>query len=285
MKQFKKTSGKIIMVTGASSGIGKEAVLQLAQQGHYVVMVCRNTRRGEPALTEIKSRSGSDRIELLTADLASQRQIRTLVDRFKATFDRLDVLVNNAGLFLAKRSETEDHIEMTWAVNHLAPFLLTNLLLDTLKTSAPTRVVTISSDVHRGVHLDFDDLEMRHRYNWIRAYQQSKLANVLFTYELARRLKGTGVTANCMHPGGVATKIWNRNNNLVSLIMRPLKAFMMSPEKSAKSVVRLATSPEVEGNTGTYFVKSKMVRSSEVSYDEAVAGRLWSESAKMVRLA
>ncbi len=221
-------SEKIIMVTGANSGIGKEAVLQLAERGARVVMVCRNRERGEPALAEIKAKSGNDTLELMTADFESQQQIRDLADEYKRTHDRLDVLVNNAGLYLSKRHETEDGIEATWAVNHLAPFLLTNLLLDVIKGSAPARIVTVASDAHRAGTLDFDDLEMKEKYRWIAAYAQSKLANVLFTYELARRLEGSGVTATCMHPGTVATGIWNRNKNVLNALLRLFKPFYLS---------------------------------------------------------
>ncbi len=277
-------SEKIIMITGANSGIGKEAALQVAAKGARVVMVCRNRERGEPALAEIKAKSGNDAVELMTADFESQRQIRALADEYNRAHDRLDVLVNNAGLFLSTRRETEDGIEATWAVNHLAPFLLTNLLLDALKASAPARIVTVSSDAHRAGEIDFDDLEMQAKYRWLAAYAQSKLANVLFTYELARRLEGTGVTATCMHPGTVATGIWNRNKNALNYFLRLFKPFYMSSKKSAEAVVRLAVAPDVEGVTSQYFDKMEPAKSSPVSYDEAVAARLWQISAEMVDL-
>ena len=277
-------SDKTIMVTGANAGIGKETTLQIAAMGARVVMVCRNRERGEPALAAIKAQSGNDAVELMTADFESQRQIRDLADAYKRTHDRLDVLVNNAGLYLSTRHETEDGIEATWAVNHLAPFLLTNLLLDVIKASAPARIVTVASDAHRAGTIDFDDLEMKTKYRWLAAYAQSKLANVLFTYELARRLEGTGVTATCMHPGTVATGIWNRNKNVLNYLLRAFKPFYMSSKKSAEAVVRLAVSPEVEGVTGKYFDKMHEARSVAASYDEDLAARLWQVSEEMTGL-
>ena len=278
-------SEKIIMVTGANSGIGKEAALQLAERGARVVMVCRNRERGEPALAEIKAQTGNDTVELMTADFESQRQIRELADTYQRTHDRLDVLVNNAGLYLSKRHETEDGIETTWAVNHLAPFLLTNLLLEVIKASAPARIVTVASDAHRAGTLDFDDLEMKEKYRWIAAYAQSKLANVVFTYELARRLAGTGVTATCMHPGTVATGIWNRNKNVLNAFLRLFKPVYMNPKKSAEAVVRLAVAPDVEGVTGKYFDRMNEASSSADSHDEEIAARLWQVSDERVGLA
>ncbi len=278
-------SEKIIMVTGANSGIGKEAALQLAERGARVVMVCRNRERGEPALEEIKAQSGNDTVELMTADFESQRQIRDLADEYKRVHNRLDVLVNNAGLYLSKRHETEDGIEATWAVNHLAPFLLTHLLLDVIKASAPARIVTVASDAHRAGTLDFDDLEMKQKYRWIAAYAQSKLANVVFTYELARRLAGTGVTATCMHPGTVATGIWNRNKNVLNAFLRLFKPVYMNPKKSAEAVVRLAVAPDVEGVTGKYFDRMNEASSSADSHDEEIAARLWQVSDERVGLA
>lgn len=277
-------SDKIIMVTGANSGIGKEAALELAARGARLVIVCRNRERGEPALAAIKAQSGNDTVELMTADFESQRQIRDLAAEYLRTHDRLDVLVNNAGLYLSTRHETEDGIEATWAVNHLAPFLLTNLLLDAIKAAAPARIVTVASDAHRAGAIDFDDLEMKAKYRWLAAYAQSKLANVVFTYELARRLEGTGVTATCMHPGTVATGIWNRNKNVLNYLLRLFKPFYLSSKKSAEAVVRLAVSSDVEGVTGKYFDKMQQAKSAPVSYDEDLAARLWQVSEAMTGL-
>ncbi len=276
---------KTILVTGANSGIGKATAQLLAEGGARVVMVCRNPERGEPARAEIVNKSGNENVELLTADFASQRQIRTLAEAFKRRHDRLDALVNNAGLYLPRRTETEDGVETTWAVNHLAPFLLTNLLLDVIKASAPARIVNVSSNAHFGNTIHFDDPGLAENYNWQRAYGQSKLANVLFTYELARRLEGAGVTATCLHPGVVATNIWNRSANPISLMMRPFKLMMTRPARSARAVARLAVDPALEGVTAQYFDEMKERRSSRISYDEDVARRLWDLSEEMTGLA
>ncbi len=275
---------KTILVTGASSGIGKAAAQHLAKLGARVVIVCRNEQRGEPALRDIRRRSENSSVELLTADLGSQEQVRKLVRKFLQSHDRLDVLINNAGLYLSKRTVTDDGIETTFAVNHLAPFLLTNLLLDTLKVSSPSRVITVSSEAHRRGTIDFEDLCMERRYNWIDAYARSKLANVLFTHELARRLEGTGVTTLALHPGVVATRIWNRNNNPLNYLLRIFKLFYISPRKSAESIVRLATAPEFAAVTGKYFNRDREVRSSRASCDMELARRLWDVSEEMTGL-
>ncbi len=275
---------KTILVTGASSGIGKAVAQHLAKLGARVVIVCRNEQRGAPALDDIRKTSGNSSVELLTADLGSQEQTRELARKFLQGHDRLDVLINNAGLYLSKRMVTEDGIETTLAVNHLAPFLLTNLLLDALKASSPSRVITVSSEAHRRGTIDFEDLSMERRYNWIDAYARSKLANVLFTYELARRLEGTEVTALTLHPGVVATRIWNRNRNPLNYLLRIFKVFFVSPKKSAESIVRLAIAPELATVKGKYFNRDREVRSSRASCDTELARRLWDVSEEMTGL-
>ena len=275
--------GKICMVTGANSGIGKATALALAQMGATVVMVCRDRARGEEARSEITTKSRNNAVDLLQADLSSQQSIRQLVEHFKQRYTHLHVLINNAGAAFTGRRETVDGLEMTFAVNYLAPFLLTNLLLDVLKASAPARIVNVSSASHKSGYIQMDDLQGEKHNRSMRAYPQSKLAIVLFTYELARRLQGTGVTANCLDPGFVATNIGQTGASLpVRLLIKLIGSFGTSPEKGAKTSIYLASSPEVEGVTGKYFVKSLPKRSAAISYDESLQRKLWEQSAKLV---
>lgn len=278
--------GKICLVTGANSGIGKATALGLAQQGATVVMVSRDAAKGAAARDELIAKSGNSAIELLLADLSSQQAIRQLAEDFKQRYAQLHVLINNAGGFYAKRRETPDGLEMTFAVNYLAPFLLTNLLLDTLKASAPARIVNVSSAAQQSNFIDMDDLQATARYSGWRAYGQSKLAEVLFTYELARRLQGTGVTANCLHPGFVASNFGQSNANPVMRTMMKLIFSNMgiSTEEGAKTSLYLASSPDIEGVTGKYFVKSIPKRSAPLTYDESLQRELWEKSEQMVRL-
>ncbi len=277
--------GKICMVTGANSGIGKATALGLAQMGATVVMVCRDPARGKAAQSEVKAKSGNDAVDLLLADLSSQQSIRQLAEDFKQRYTQLHVLINNAGVFMLTRRETVDELEKTFAVNQLAPFLLTNLLLDVLKASAPARIVNVGSDAHEVGYIKLDDLQFKKSYRPMRAYGQSKLALVLFTYELARRLEGTGVTANCLHPGFVATNIAQRDLPAVARIAAKLVFSRgISPEEGAKTSLYLASSPEVEGVTGQYFGKCKPRRSTPISYDESLQRQLWEQSAKLVKL-
>jgi len=275
----KSMSGRICMVTGANAGIGKATALGLAKMGGTVVMVCRSRERGEATLAEIKQESGNASVHLLLADLSSQDDIRRLAAAFNAKVPALHVLINNAGIIPRKRTVTGEGFETQFAVNHLAYFLLTHLLLDILKASAPARIVTVSSQVHHGASIDFDDLQSERAYRPTRVYASTKLANVLFTYELARRLEGTGVTANCLHPGSVAT------NLLADFLPTPLrfvtKIVGVSPEKGARTPLYLATSPEVEEVTGKYFVNQKPAASSKPSYDRDLARRLWQVSEKL----
>ncbi len=280
-----RMQGKICIVTGANSGIGKATALGLAQMGATVVMVCRDRARGEAAQSEIKAKSGNDAVDLLLADLSSQQSIRQLAENFKQRYTRLHVLINNAGAFYLTRHESVDGLEMTFAVNYLAPFLLTNLLLDVLKASAPARIVNVASESHEAGYIKMDDLQAKKRYRPMRAYGQSKLALVLFTYELARRLHGTGVTANCLHPGFVATHI--AQGSLWPIARTAAKSiflFGISPEEGAKTSIYLASSRDAEGVTGKYFVKRAPKRSAPISYDESLQRQLWEESAKLVKL-
>ena len=271
--------GKVVMVTGANSGMGKEIALALAGMGATIVMVCRDRERAEAARRDVLAATGNQEVELLIADLSAQQSIRHLAQEFKATHDRLHVLINNAGVELRERVETADGLETTFATNHLAPFLLTNLLLPVLMASAPARVVTVSSGVQAMGKVDFEDLQGTKSYSEIRAYNQSKLANLLFTYELSRRLKGTGVTANALEPGFVKT-------NLKVPFPFSIFSFMRGKaSEGAKPTVFLSSSPEVEGISGAFFNNKAIVtQSSKLSYDEDAARRLWQVSAELTHL-
>jgi NAD(P)-dependent dehydrogenase (short-subunit alcohol dehydrogenase family) len=275
-------AGKTCIVTGANAGIGKATALGLAKMGGTVVMVCRSRERGGAALAEIERESGSNSVALLLADLSSQGAIRHLADKFKAKYPALHVLINNAGIIPRKRAVTEDGFETQFAVNHLAYFLLTNLLLDVLKASTPSRIINVSSQVHGGPYIPFDDLQSERSYSPTRVYGWTKLANVLFTYELARRLEGTGVTVNSLHPGTVATKLLA--DYMPGGLRFMAKMIGMSPEDGAQTSLYLATSPEVKGVSGKYFVHGTAVRSSKASYDKAAASRMWQVSAELTGL-
>jgi NAD(P)-dependent dehydrogenase (short-subunit alcohol dehydrogenase family) len=276
--------GKIVMITGANSGIGKAASLALARMGATVVMVARNEERGEAARAEIIRESGNSSVDLLLADLSSLESVRQLVTEFQKEYSKLHVLVNNAGLFNQRRHVTTDGYENTFATNYLASFLLTNLQLGLLKASAPSRIINVSSVGHYNGHINFDDLNLEKEYGGWKAYGQSKLALVLFTHELAKKLQGNGVTINAVHPGTVATNIWTRPFGPAGFITALPKLFMASPEKGAETIVYLASSPEAQSLSGEYLEKLKVKKSSEESYDEEIAQRLWDVSAKLTRL-
>lgn len=274
-------TGKVCIVTGANTGIGKETALGLAKLGAAVVMVCRDRERGEAARREIKQKSGNDRVELMICDFASQNSIRQFAREFKERHDRLDVLVNNAGVVLRERSMTEEGLERTFAINHLGYFLLTNLLLDVLKKSAPSRIVNVSSTAHKYGKLDVNAWPTGRDYSTFGAYANSKLANVLFTYELARRLEGTGVTANCLHPGGVGTNLFR---GLPKFAQALIKLVTIGPERGARTSIYLASSPKVEGVTGKYFVRRRQHNSSSASHNKEAAGTLWAVSVELTGL-
>lgn len=277
--------GKICLITGATSGIGKATAMGLAAMGATVVLVGRDRVKGEVVQQEIQQKTGNENIDLLTADLSSQQSIYQLAEAFKQKYQQLHVLINNAGLFASRRHESVDGIELTFAVNTLAPFLLTNLLLDTLKASAPSRIVNVSSEAQAAGRINLDDLQFSHRYHMMAAYSQSKVALVLFTYELARRLQGTGVTANCLHPGFVKTNIGQTDvNPLARPLARIIFSLGISPEEGAKTSIYLASSPDVVNVTGKYFVKSVPKRSSAITYDQAIQHQLWDISTQLVKL-
>jgi NAD(P)-dependent dehydrogenase (short-subunit alcohol dehydrogenase family) len=275
---------KVIMVTGANSGIGKAASLALARMGATLVMVARNKGRGEAARSEIIRKSQNNSVDLFLADLSSLESVRQLATDFKKKYPKLHVLINNAGLFNQRRRVTANGYENTFATNYLASFLLTNLQLDLLKASAPSRIINVSSVGHYNGHINFDDLNLEKEYGGWKAYGQSKLALVLFTHELAKKLQGTGVTVNAVHPGTVATNIWSRPFGPVGFIMALPKLFMTSPEKGAETIVYLASSSDAKGLNGEYLEKLKVKKSSDESYDEEIAQRLWDVSAKLTHL-
>ncbi len=271
--------GKVCVVTGANSGIGKETALALAHMGATVILVCRSVARGTDALNDIKARTGNDAVSLVVADFSSQRAVREAAAAIQEKCDRLDVLVNNAGVTPWERRVTgESGLELIFAVNHLAPFLLTNLLLERLKASAPARIVTVSSGAHRRVALNFDDLQNEERYVPFDVYSQSKLANVYFTYELAHRLRDTGVTANCLHPGVVSTALFRHLPPFLGFAVKLARPLLLTPAQGADTVIYLAAAPEVATVSGRFFERREAVESSPDSYDVAAAQRLWEVS-------
>ena len=266
---------KICMVTGSTSGIGAAAARELSRLGASVIVAGRSAGKLARQVEHIKRLVPDARLDVLVADLSSQKQVRQLAEEFKRRYARLDVLISNAGAVFARREETADGLEMTFALNHLSYFLLTNLLLDRLKASSSARIVVVSSAAHEQARINFDDLPSTHHYDRLEAYAQSKLANLLFTYELARRLGDTTITVNALHPGSVATNLGSNNNWLKTRLRNLLKSDMISPEQGAKTLVYLATSPEVVAVTGQYFYNCRPMRSSEESYDKANAEKLW----------
>ena len=280
-------AGQVVVITGGNTGIGKEAAVGLTGLGAHVVVTSRNEERGRSARQEIAERSGSDSVEVMSLDLASFKSIRAFAADVLDRFDHVDVLVNNAGLIHRRRTETEDGFETTFGVNHVGHFLLTDLLLERLRASAPARIVVVSSDAHKGARrgLDFDDLQSERRYRWSNAYSKSKLANIYFARELARRLDGTGVTVNALHPGFVRSE-FGRGGDLGAVYGFGIRyiagPFAISPEKGALTSIYLASSPEVGDVSGGYFYKCKPSAPSSVAQDDDAAGRLWDASERLV---
>ena len=276
--------GKIVLVTGATNGIGLEAAKVLAGKGATIIGVGRNPQKCADAATQIKAATGNSNVEFLIGDLSRQAEVRRVAAEFKQKYSRLDVLLNNAGAYFANRETNADEQEMTWALNHLNYFVLTNELLDVLKASAPARIVNVSSDAHRMTKgLRLDDPEFKQSYSGWGAYGHSKLANVMFTYELARRLEGTRVTANVLHPGFVATGFGLNNGGLLNFGMKVIqKIGAKRPEQGAQTSVYLASAPEVAGVSGQYFADSKATKSNAASYDVTAQQRLWALSERQV---
>jgi retinol dehydrogenase-14 len=277
-------AGRTVLVTGGTGGIGRATAVGLARLGAHVAVTGRDRSRGDDAAREIRG-AGGGQVDVFIADLSSQAQVRRLAEQVLSALGRIDVLVNNVGGYWNTRHVTEDGLEHTFAVNHLAPFLLTNLLLDRLAEGAPSRVVTVASNAHSLGRIDFEDLQGERSYSGARAYNQSKLANVLFTYELARRLPPLSVTANAVHPGMVSTDFGAEDPAGVQRLLVPfLRPFMRSPARGAATSIHVASAPDVEQVSGQYFANSKPKRSSEGSYDAFAAARLWNASVGLVRL-
>lgn len=277
--------GKICMVTGATSGIGLYTALEIAKMGASVIIIGRDQAKCEKVVKRIQNESGNNYVKYLLADLSSQAQIRAIAKDFYNHYNRLDVLVNNAGGFYLFRQLSADGIEMTFALNHLAYFLLTILLMEALRASPSARILNVSSGSHYSEHLDFNNLQLKRFYNPIQAYGRSKLANILFTYELSRRLAGTQITANALTPGMVATDIWKKVHRwLTPLIYPVIQRIALTPLEGAQTSIYLATSADVEGITGKYYVDKRPVKTSPVSYDRQAAGRLWEVSLELVGL-
>jgi NAD(P)-dependent dehydrogenase (short-subunit alcohol dehydrogenase family) len=277
-------AGQVHLITGATSGIGRATAEALARQGAVVVIAARDRGKAVETVAALRTETGNPAVDYLLADLSVQAEVRTLAEQVQQRYQRLDVLINNAGTFQMRRQETVDGIELTWAVNMLAPFLLSNLLLDTLRASAPARVVNVTSEMHQSVSLDLDDVQLTHKYSGQKAYGASKRALVCFTYELARRLAGSGVTANALHPGFAATSM-GLDDGLLSKIIKPVMRLLApSPEEAARTSVYLATSPEVSAVSGAYFRSGEPVDSAPQTYDLDVAARLWDLCVEMTGL-
>jgi NAD(P)-dependent dehydrogenase (short-subunit alcohol dehydrogenase family) len=279
-------TGKTVVITGGNSGIGLETAVALAKAGAKTVITARDPVRGETAVADIRARSGHDDVGLVVFDLGSIASIREGATAILATCPRIDVLVNNAGLVMSDRRETTDGFESTFGINHLGPFALTELLLERIKESAPARIVNVASTAHKGARkgLDFDDLQSTRSYSGMPVYSKSKLANIYFTTELARRLEGTGVTVNCLHPGTVATGFARDGDasGVLAFGVKVIKPFILSAEQGARTSVYLASSPEVAGVTGEYFVKCRARKPSAVARDDEPARRLWKRSEELV---
>jgi retinol dehydrogenase-12 len=277
--------GKYVLVTGATSGMGTVTARRLAEQGATVVLVGRDAEKTQATVREIQKRVPTSDVRSLVADLSSLAQVRALAQAYRDSSPRLDVLIHNAGGMFGKRQLSADGLEMTFALNYFAPFLLTHLLLDTLKASAPSRVITVASAQHAGKQVPFEDMTHQKGYKPLQVYAESKLMAIMFTYALARRLHGTGVTANALHPGVVATDFGKDAGGMWPAMFTVLAPLSLSPEKGARTAIYLASSPDVADVSGQYFVKSKAARSSSASNDVASQERLWTLSEQVTGLA
>jgi NAD(P)-dependent dehydrogenase (short-subunit alcohol dehydrogenase family) len=282
MRPSESIAGKRCLITGATGGIGLVAARELARQGARVIIVGRNATKCAGAVERIRRDTASEHVAYLVGDLSSQHDVRRVADEYRDRYQQLDVLINNAGALYLDRRVSADGIELTFALNHLAYFLLTTLLLDLLSQSASARIINVSSEAHRRGRLDFDDLQMAQRYRGWRAYSRSKLANLYFTYELARRIGPRGITVNALHPGLVTTSFGKNNGLRAALLWAALRWIAIPPDAGAETSIFLASSPTVATTTGQYFIKCRAHRSSAISYDPVAAARLWDVSAGLV---
>ena len=272
---------KNILITGATSGIGKASAFAIAKTNAKLILVSKDESKLQKLINDIKANAPDADLDYFVCDLSSQNEIRALADKIKSKYSRLDVLLNNAGLIINDRKTTVDSYQYTFALDHLAYFLLTNLLMDLLKKSAPSRIINTSSEAHRTGHINFDDIMLEKNYSAFKSYGQAKLANILFTYELDRKLKGTGITVNCLHPGSVSTQFGNDLKGFFKVILSLAKPFLISTEKGAVTSVYLATSADVDGVSGKYFKNKKPVKSKAESYNTEIAAKLWNLSEKL----
>jgi NAD(P)-dependent dehydrogenase (short-subunit alcohol dehydrogenase family) len=273
--------GKVVVITGATSGIGEVTAQRLAALGARMVLIARDPARGQEALNRLASSGGDAKHSIYYGDLSLIAETKRVAAQIAAAEPRVDVLINNAGALFSAREATADNLEKTFATNHMSYFVLTLSLRASLLAAAPARVVSTASDAHKGYTLDFADLQGEKGYSAIKAYGRSKLCNILFTRELARRWSGTGVTANCLHPGFVATRFGDASGGLLSRVVRMAKIFAISPEKGAQTIAFLATSPEVANISGQYFYQCRPAVPTQGGRDDAAATRLWIESAKI----
>ncbi|MFW9971632.1 MAG: SDR family oxidoreductase [Candidatus Odinarchaeota archaeon] len=274
-------SNRTCIISGANSGIGKATAFGLAKMGASIVMLCRNEEKGNNALKEIKDNTGNQSIELMIADLQDYDSIKLFAQNYKSTHDKLHILINNAGIMKKKRETNNRGHETTFATNHLGHFLLTNLLVEMLQSSAPARIINVSSGSHKRGKLDFNDLMLEQKYGRFKAYNNTKLANILFTYELARRLEDSGVTVNAVHPGAARTNFGREFSERTRKFLKHFKRFTISAEEAAKTSIFLASSPEVENISGKYWIKCKQVKSSKYSYNTSIQKRLWDVSKEL----
>jgi len=275
--------GKIVLITGANSGVGFATAVALARVGARVLMVCRDGKRGEAARATVADAAGGAAPELLLADMSSQQSVRALADEIRRRENKIDVLINNAGGMFAERALTVDGIEKTFATNHLGPFLLTNLIIDLVRAASGGRIINVAAEAYPG-KLDFDNLQGERQYGFLSAYFRSKLENIIFTVELARRLNGSGVTVNCMSPGPTRTGFGSNMTGLAGLFPRLTKIWFPGPEVGARTLIHLASSPEVRGVSGRFFLRKRARRTKPVTLDPEVAARLWRISAELVGL-